>query len=148
MIKYDSIGNIKGFDKMNYNYIFNCNYSCDLQINRMGPQLLNPKQICDKEYKPLKYSDSPIIFPVNVWTNYIIPFISKPRLDEEHNLNLQRFLLKDVKVQYMNKKSKGHKIHVFKITDNIVKSPRFINLYSKCSAFISEYFTSKEEEKQ
>ena len=78
--------------------------------------------------------------------NDIIPFISKPRLDEEHNLNLQRFLLKDVKVQYMNKKLKGHKIHVFKITDNIVKSPRFINLYSKCSAFISEYFTCKWEE--
>ena len=72
MITYDSIGNIKGFDKMNYNYIFNCNYSCDLQINRMGPQLINQKQLCnlcDQEYKPLKFSDSPVIFPGNVWKN-------------------------------------------------------------------------------
>ena len=143
-------------DRTNYNFRYNYSYSCDIQISKGGdgfdssyykaklPQL---KLLCNEEYKPLQYSDRPIIFPENVLKRYIIPFISKPKLSEECSLNLQSILLKSVRVKYLHMSSACYKIRAFKIEDQIVKSTRFIKLYSDFRTGMCGYLSSKEEEK-
>ena len=89
----------------------------------------------------IKYNENPFYLSLYIFNTYI-----KPCLPTGHSFNHQ-FILKDVKLKYINKSSTGGIHHAFKFEDDITLSNKFIYFCNKIDSPISEWFVSKEEQK-
>ena len=141
------------YDNLKINHKYTCNirfyalhldkieYDRHIWVSKFvfKPDLENLKPLFNDTV--IKYNENPFYLSRDIFNTYI-----KPCLPTGHSFNHQ-FILKDVKLKYINKSSTGGIHHAFKFDDDITLSKKNIYFCNNIDSPISEWFVSKEEQK-